>query len=72
MIGAAYCGSAYAAGGLDAWYQVHHDGRHVLYDKWDYDVQAVNNFLVAGYNKFQQDSHQIELLLESAREWWLR
>jgi hypothetical protein len=70
MLGVTYCGSAYVAGGLDALYQVHHDGRHVLSDKWDYDVQSVTNFFVSGYNKFQHDSHKIQFLLESASEWW--
>jgi hypothetical protein len=65
-----YCIGALVGGMIDAKYQVHHDGRHMLSDKWDFDVQAVTNLLMTGYGKYKNDSHQVELLLRHVDEWW--
>ena len=66
----AYCTGAYMASGLDAWYQIEHGGSHFGLDVWDFDVQGTVNLLAAGYNKFEQDAHQIEFLLNNIAEWW--
>ena len=70
FIAHAGCAAAYLGGGLDAWYQVNHNGNHALLDKWDFDVQALTNLFAGGYNKFEKDSQQVQLLLFHVSEWW--
>ena len=69
-MGFTFCAGAYLGGGLDAWYQVNHDGRHALSDKWNFDTQAVQNLLVGIDRKWKKDLHNVEFFLKSASEWW--
>jgi hypothetical protein len=55
---------------LDAWYQVNHEGRHALSDKWDFDTQAVQNLMIGIDRKWKKDLYSVELFLNSAGEWW--
>ena len=64
------CAASYLGGGLDAWYQVHHDGRHALLDKWDFDVQSLTSLFINGYKKFEKDAQGVQFLLANMSEWW--
>jgi hypothetical protein len=66
----AYCFGAMGASMLDAWYQVNHEGRHALSDKWDFDTQAVQNLMIGIDRKWKKDLYSVELFLNSAGEWW--
>lgn len=65
-----YCIGALIGGYIDAQYQIKHNGRHMLSDKWDFDTQIMTNFLIKGYFKYQNDSQKVEFFLNNLNKWW--